>query len=405
MMAQMFLRQDPPKVKTESLLGECSVWAMIGIIATPFVLRANDRIIFFLADYRLPWLDTLSFLATEYIFWGSFALLILAALWRVWRNPDHHTRLLPAVYAGLLAFGLSAFFKETFDLPRPFQAYDLVSITAPASYGFPSGHTAVSFALMMPLWRISRTLGYVWGVWAAFVAFARVYELVHFPSDIVGGFLLGGWLGSILSHPSSARVLHKHWEDPEFRRQSLHMVCGMGALFLQVHGLLSPLFLMGLLLLGLGLSLAVRWRVWGFLTRVTALFDRAKDSALPGKGALCMVLGILFSVLLFPPAIVVACIVTLTFGDSLNHYFADHIPWGRLPWARHRTAYGMAIGALMSTAVGSFFVPWYFMLPSAVCGVLAEARPRAVQRFLPDDNILVPLVTGGVLWGLLTFWG
>lgn len=87
---------------------------------------------------------------------------------------------------------------------RPFA----VSPTAPAllvapptDASFPSGHTAASFAAVAalyfmgdPLWKPALAVALV-------IAFSRLYLYVHWPSDILGGLILGiavGWAGACL---------------------------------------------------------------------------------------------------------------------------------------------------------------------------------------------------------------
>ena len=72
-------------------------------------------------------------------------------------------------------------------------------IPYPSDYSFPSGHTAVSFAAASALYFAGEK--YLWKaalVLAAFIAFSRMYLYVHYPTDILGGALLGilcGYLG------------------------------------------------------------------------------------------------------------------------------------------------------------------------------------------------------------------
>ena len=67
-------------------------------------------------------------------------------------------------------------------------------------YSFPSGHTAASFTAVVALsfagekraWKAALVL-------ACLIAFSRMYLYVHYPTDILGGAVLGtacGWLGA-----------------------------------------------------------------------------------------------------------------------------------------------------------------------------------------------------------------
>lgn len=68
-------------------------------------------------------------------------------------------------------------------------------------YGFASSHAANSFALAMGFWLLycSRN-NYIsiLFIWAAFVAYSRVYNGVHYPTDIAVGALVGMMVSLIL---------------------------------------------------------------------------------------------------------------------------------------------------------------------------------------------------------------
>lgn len=65
-------------------------------------------------------------------------------------------------------------------------------ISHPTDYSFPSGHTAASFTAVAALyfsgdkkiWKAAIVLGIL-------IAFSRMYLYVHYPTDILGGLLLG----------------------------------------------------------------------------------------------------------------------------------------------------------------------------------------------------------------------
>lgn len=82
---------------------------------------------------------------------------------------------------------------------RPFQVLEGVKFlgTSPQSFAFPSGQSAVAFAIATIVWRsaLPKKLKIIFLVFAFIVAVSRVYMGHHYPSDIV----LGGILGSLIA--------------------------------------------------------------------------------------------------------------------------------------------------------------------------------------------------------------
>ena len=76
---------------------------------------------------------------------------------------------------------------------RPFVVNtDIVlNIAQPSGYSFPSGHTCSSFAAATTLFMNNKKIGIVAYIIASLIAFSRLYNYVHFPSDILCGMILG----------------------------------------------------------------------------------------------------------------------------------------------------------------------------------------------------------------------
>jgi len=70
-------------------------------------------------------------------------------------------------------------------------------IANPTDYSFPSGHTLSSAIGATILTMTDRRFGWAAIPLAALIAFSRLYLYVHFPSDILGGIILGILIGSI----------------------------------------------------------------------------------------------------------------------------------------------------------------------------------------------------------------
>lgn len=64
-------------------------------------------------------------------------------------------------------------------------------ISRPTDYSFPSGHTGASFAAACMLWLRKEKGRYAAFILAGMIAFSRMYLYVHFPTDILGGMVIG----------------------------------------------------------------------------------------------------------------------------------------------------------------------------------------------------------------------
>jgi undecaprenyl-diphosphatase len=65
------------------------------------------------------------------------------------------------------------------------------SLVKPESYSFPSGHTASAAAFSGVVGRAYPRLWLPINGLAAMVGFSRVYTGVHFPGDVLGGWIVG----------------------------------------------------------------------------------------------------------------------------------------------------------------------------------------------------------------------
>ena len=101
-------------------------------------------------------------------------------------------------YIGVYLLG-QLLLKNLFVRPRPCQidqAFALI-VDRPTSPSFPSTHSAWAFAAASAIFYKFRKAGIGVFVFAALIAFSRMYLFLHFPTDVLAGIALGIILGTL----------------------------------------------------------------------------------------------------------------------------------------------------------------------------------------------------------------
>lgn len=165
-------------------------------------LEALDR-------WRTPGLDVVA--AILDVVGGSYFLapLTLVAFLLLWRRWPRS-----AVFVGLAVFGamaLAGLAKLVFERPRP---EILEALVHAEGFSFPSGHTMSSTAVALAAYFAIRALAPAWRwpalaigmVFALAVGVSRSYLLVHYPSDVIAGWLLAtAWVLGVHAAFSAGR--------------------------------------------------------------------------------------------------------------------------------------------------------------------------------------------------------
>jgi membrane-associated phospholipid phosphatase len=127
--------------------------------------------------------------------YGAIWLAIGAALALI--DSDRSEQWLLCGLLGPFAIGVNFAVKTVVRRPRPVLE-GLPSLGgAPSSLSFPSAHATSSFACATAMTRVAPEAAVLF-VLAAAIAACRPYLGMHYPSDVLGGILLGTALGLVV---------------------------------------------------------------------------------------------------------------------------------------------------------------------------------------------------------------
>lgn len=158
-----------------------------------FFINLDANLLLWIQEYiRQDWMDGFWKVITAFgdsgIFWIALSLLLLV---------PKQTRRIGITALAALAIGAlitNVALKNLIARTRPYEVIDglVLLIEKQSDYSFPSGHTCASFAAAGVYWRMMpKKYGFPLLVFAALIAFSRLYVGVHYPSDVLGGLLIG----------------------------------------------------------------------------------------------------------------------------------------------------------------------------------------------------------------------
>jgi undecaprenyl-diphosphatase len=140
------------------------------------------------------WLeDPLRFMAQDAQFLFVAVLVALFIARGKWRSVNGRRGVVLAGVSALAALGLAQVIAHIWDRARPYEAHQGVHLFVAPSHdpSFPSDHATAAFALAVAVFAYHRRAGWLMLAMASVVSIARVGVGTHYPTDVVGGALLG----------------------------------------------------------------------------------------------------------------------------------------------------------------------------------------------------------------------
>ena len=176
------------------------------------LLHIDTQILLAINGWHAPWADTLMWIISAKATWIPLYLLLIGLLvWRYRQPSKKATKCLnkvPACVVMIVVIGLavgaadfiaSGILKDWVARPRPTRVPELEGVLhlvngyKSGRYGFVSSHAANTMAcglLFSLIWR-NKIATCSLMLWVAANCYSRMYLGVHYPTDIMGGLIVG----------------------------------------------------------------------------------------------------------------------------------------------------------------------------------------------------------------------
>lgn len=209
-----------------------AIWAFLEVVDE--VLEGStqafdERLLTWIARHRTDVLDIVALEITALGNVATLTVLVLTVAAFLWLT--HHrvsaSLLLVAVAGGAL---LNVLLKDLVDRPRPLVVEAVADVM---TLSFPSGHSMSAFtayaSVAYLVGRLEPSRAMRWTTWVLAsllilgVGASRVYLGVHYPTDVVGGYLAGlAWLGFVISGLTAVRYFSNRSSTIHEAERDLH---------------------------------------------------------------------------------------------------------------------------------------------------------------------------------------
>lgn len=105
-------------------------------------------------------------------------------------------------------FGITGVIWRFYERPRPFLSHEVNQLLFVDAPSFPSGHSTFMFAFSTVVYLYDRKIGVILYACSILIVLSRIAASVHYPSDILGGFVIGTLTGYLAYRFIGMRALN-----------------------------------------------------------------------------------------------------------------------------------------------------------------------------------------------------
>ena len=339
-----------------------------------------------------PFLDGFFILITNIGLPLVLAIIILLTMPFTKKRKETYLLLFTILFASSITLAIKSFFMRE----RPDDI--LVSLVAFLNYSFPSMHTTIAFAILPLVNCFFEKKKWLFTMLAALIAVSRLYLRVHYLSDVMFGAFIGYLLGNImLSFKDDVFFTNPF----RFSRQIIHAILGIMLSLLIYLELFPNIIIIPVILLGLALTfICLKTRV-PVISWLLEKLERKQDlEKFPGKGVVNYFVGALFVANLFPKDIAAASIMILALGDPISNIIGRY--YGRtkhnLKYSKQKYVEGTIFAIFAAFTGAVLFIKPLEAILASIIAMIIEAVEIKIRHISVDDNLIIPLISGSVIF-------
>ena len=185
----------------------------------------------------------------------------------------------------------------------------------------------------------------------------------------------------------------------EWDRQIFHIFLGIAIAVLLLYDFIDKNTIFIIIILGMMVSYVSKKTEIPVICSLLKKFGRKEEiKNFPGNGIIFYFIGVFIALLLFPKDIAMASIMVLALGDSVSHIYGLHYGKTKHPLSKTKFLEGTIAGFVAGFIGALVFANWYEALLASSAAMLAEAIEIKIGAQQVDDNLIVPVVAGAVIW-------
>ena len=191
------------------------------------------------------------------------------------------------------------------------------------------------------------------------------------------------------------------WREKELKRQIAHMGFGLALAWGFAIDLVNIYVIIWLLISFIFVAIFLsKRRTW--VDKIILMLERENDLFdIPLRGLIFYLLGIALTMILFEYEAALAGIIILAVSDSIGTLYGKYLGLWRIPWNKNKHMEGPILGGFMAALMCMTFLPILPAVLGAYTGAFLDTVNWKVGKYEVDDNLLIPLLSAGVVTQLM----